>query len=699
MATNTFNISIQNGTVNNYIGYVVGESGYALPENVSVVGANLTSWDKQTGTIQVNNFSSTVNIIVNAYQETYTITKILTHITATGDSAISPDGVAAVFLRADDGFMLPQTITVVGCDYTYDSAGGILSLYDATGNVTITASAEALVGVVLYQNTTEEIRIGKTLTTVGSLTGTFRNECSITKPVFIVEQATLPTFNYAYISMFNRYYFVTEIKSIRYKLWEIYFDVDVLETYKTGILKLSPIVSRNEFYYNNKLVDNRRVSKVTKSVTRIANTQEPEVTLWETPTSMDLTSQTTLDGTSIVFVSKPRIVLTVNSIQPPLLTYGTTKMFTTSSANKKFLFDENELKHFYDVIKGFSFSGIFSNYDVSDLISVKIYPFNFYALNDNSWNLNEALMVGSTPAIEMGMCRSFDWYASKNNEFDMLHFYITSAHLNWIDFESTYSIFLPFYGFVNLPIDEIIDHYMCVKYVIDFNTGLCLAKIGYATDSQYNNFIEIMRFNFNIAIDIPFSTSNSNEIMRAILQTGALLLGAASFGVSTAISVPEVAASSAPQLTAGSQLVPAGTTATYSSYFDFEKGFTPKSDIIQKPYAEIGRKDLASTYARQADKFVHHLYRGGNGGNPAFDICSSPTPYILKMRPNYIEDTNFAKENGYPEYASHLLSSLHGYTECVNVKIQGEDFATALQHEIAEIKSRLENGVILPSSV
>ena len=113
----------------------------------------------------------------------------------------------------------------------------------------------------LYQNISELERVDKTsyLTPVSTIFGTLREECSVTNPSFILEYESVPNFNYIYIPILKRYYYVTEIRSIRYSLWEINCEVDVLMTYKNAILMQKGFIERNEFTYNDKIVDKKRV--------------------------------------------------------------------------------------------------------------------------------------------------------------------------------------------------------------------------------------------------------------------------------------------------------------------------------------------------------------------------------------------------------------------------------------------------------
>ena len=114
--------------------------------------------------------------------------------------------------------------------------------------------------VNLYQCTSEPERVDKTsyLTSIGTCLGALREECSIIRPSIIVQfEDGVPFANYIYIPIFERYYYITNITSIRQKLWRLECEVDVLFTYKNGINALNALIARQEFDYNNELIDNQ----------------------------------------------------------------------------------------------------------------------------------------------------------------------------------------------------------------------------------------------------------------------------------------------------------------------------------------------------------------------------------------------------------------------------------------------------------
>ena len=109
--------------------------------------------------------------------------------------------------------------------------------------------------IKIYNNTSEKVKVGKTLINVRDISGELKEACDIINPVIIISGENLSSYNYLYIPVFNRYYFITDIKVIRNNLWEISCHCDVLETYKNEIKIQKAIVARQENKYNLYLND------------------------------------------------------------------------------------------------------------------------------------------------------------------------------------------------------------------------------------------------------------------------------------------------------------------------------------------------------------------------------------------------------------------------------------------------------------
>ena len=103
--------------------------------------------------------------------------------------------------------------------------------------------------ITLYKNNSERNCVTKTLTNPRTLNGTLRQETSIKNPIItIAGDENTPFFNYAYIEDFARYYFITDIKSIRNGVWEISFLCDVLMSFKNDILNSYAVIDQTQEY-------------------------------------------------------------------------------------------------------------------------------------------------------------------------------------------------------------------------------------------------------------------------------------------------------------------------------------------------------------------------------------------------------------------------------------------------------------------
>ena len=122
--------------------------------------------------------------------------------------------------------------------------------------------------IILYKNRAENNRVDKTnyLESVGTLSGVMRDSSSINNFAVTFEYDTFPRFNYVYIVPFDRYYYVNDITSVNYGLWEMSLSVDVLMTYKDAILACTGFIDRNESDNNPYVIDKKIVVETGRDV-------------------------------------------------------------------------------------------------------------------------------------------------------------------------------------------------------------------------------------------------------------------------------------------------------------------------------------------------------------------------------------------------------------------------------------------------
>lgn len=113
--------------------------------------------------------------------------------------------------------------------------------------------------IELYRNTAEVNRVDKTdyLTRIDTLSGTLRDECSLLSPSIVYQSENVPTYNYVYIPIFNRYYYVTTLSSVGKNVWRMELNCDVLMSYKDSIFMLQGVIGRQENDFNDFLIDDK----------------------------------------------------------------------------------------------------------------------------------------------------------------------------------------------------------------------------------------------------------------------------------------------------------------------------------------------------------------------------------------------------------------------------------------------------------
>lgn len=133
--------------------------------------------------------------------------------------------------------------------------------------------------VYLYHNNSENKIIGKSLTSMGVLECTLKDDVSVERPTLIVSNTTqslisdtyLDELDYFYMPKFNRYYYVEEIKPMPGSRFMIRGAVDVLESFKSDILSLNVILDHSQITGANMYLDSPIWVANSKNSTSIIN--------------------------------------------------------------------------------------------------------------------------------------------------------------------------------------------------------------------------------------------------------------------------------------------------------------------------------------------------------------------------------------------------------------------------------------------
>lgn len=112
--------------------------------------------------------------------------------------------------------------------------------------------------ITLYKCSSENNRLDKTefLKDSFTISGELRSSLNILSPSFNIQsENNLIGYNYCYIPYLNRYYYISSMELIRNNIYAIRCSVDVLMSYKDAILGLEASVARNEYEFDETLVD------------------------------------------------------------------------------------------------------------------------------------------------------------------------------------------------------------------------------------------------------------------------------------------------------------------------------------------------------------------------------------------------------------------------------------------------------------
>ena len=98
--------------------------------------------------------------------------------------------------------------------------------------------------LILYKTTDPRNKLNKTLTAGKEILINLKRDDSKESPRIKISNTNLTdNYNYAYIEVFDRYYFINSITQLNYSLSELEFETDLLSTYKDIVLASTGLVS------------------------------------------------------------------------------------------------------------------------------------------------------------------------------------------------------------------------------------------------------------------------------------------------------------------------------------------------------------------------------------------------------------------------------------------------------------------------
>ena len=525
---------------------------------------------------------------------------------------------------------------------------------------------------------------GANLTPLLTVSGNFKNAQSILTPIVIIDtidslllvddngQVVLDDYkrplltsresskeiikaNYCYIDELERYYFISDIQVVNNDLIQLYLKEDVLYTYANQIKEHTAYISRNEFT-NTPLIEDRNEQLFYDKEVSYKDTVE--ITTGEAVNFAFNVSQ--LGTNNIIFsalskqtdyraglVDVPKDLPSFNSInefyttllsvdRPLLIPYIAgqyiAQLCLEKDSNKSYI--KNMLICPFDVTN-----------QTDTTKSLPIY------LGDN--NISD--MGSSTdPTQKVGNVHPMKALTS---DYLVVADFVVPDATSYLDYEPycQYEIFVPFYGYVTLPINKVRGKRILLYYALDWQKGTGMAFISMIFGAE-NRVIWNSQVDPFIHVELSTTNNYENKVAKNGVVTSTVL-GSLSAGISL---VAGVATANPLAIAAGAM----GLGKTIASSVQTSQG------IIDR--ANVGFTDgMLSQYSN-----------------------TKPFLRITKMKTtNTINKDNYAHLFGLPLYKSYKLKDLRGYTIISEINL--DDLDTAKSSELVELYSLLKGGVYL----
>lgn len=290
--------------------------------------------------------------------------------------------------------------------------------------------------------------------------------------------------------------------------------------------------------------------------------------------------------------------------------------------------------------------------------------------------------------------------------YSLGEFYVPRHFNNFADYDgyTVCRVWLPYYGYVDVSMNEVVGKYMEFLLRMDYRTGEGLYYIAVSDTSISNTYAPrvneanspyvgcriVSTVSCRIGVEFPIGQSGSAERIRNTI------LGAVK-------SVASVAGGYAvSQLGSGS-----GTKETAGTVID--KGRSEQNDRLRiQNKRQVNTTTSVKNYGYGTGSAVNEVFNAAatslsymhaqcqiDKPNNSMVLIGSPTSiHVVFYYPKLIE-SDYGALYGYPLGKSVQLGTLKGYTEVNKVHVEGTAFASATSQEKSMIVGLLMGGIIL----
>lgn len=298
--------------------------------------------------------------------------------------------------------------------------------------------------------------------TGGSVDVVLKNSTSFLSPTFLVS-ATLIDWNYCLYGA--RYYFVTDVVSVRNNLWEVHCVEDYLATWKAAILASTQYVEYSSNVFSEKLYD-ARCQQLTDCIWSTANASFPP-----SQAASPYNYLLTVNGKNTGAVTGFSTMFLVTPTELGLLNNA---LYTDSVLEELVQFITNPL----ETVVACRQTGLTPSHTTGSQIVLGTYE----------TNINAAKVTNTAESYTVNV--SIPWQYSDFRRMPQW----TSA-----------TLFLPYVGWVNLNTSDFLDaDSLMIRCLLDF-AGCEVVYLVYGAEGEAGNPIGMYQGNFGA--DVPVSNA------------------------------------------------------------------------------------------------------------------------------------------------------------------------------------------------
>lgn len=541
---------------------------------------------------------------------------------------------------------------------------------------------EGFTSIILYKQNSANNVVNKSLTLVDIIQGKFN--IPIALKTFTLDLDGNYVFNYIWIPLLNRYYYVNSIQKYTDTFTRYTFGEDVLMTWQTLIRNQNAFVTRQAGATNLDLVDNRYPLNDIYSEDNLVGFMEDTASAKsKVNCSLNFSIDPTLIGNFIYLATTKEkhgtpAVATRNVYNSPSSSLPAPEMHVSAQTHFYFL-DGQSVAELLFACLGDSATASY----LDGILWLPFDPedtFNLLVRESNNTTKRDAFYIGAKVLKNDGTFVNYTSTLTYNDRVDcagytkdnkkimsapyfvIKDFTITHINSDWRDYEpyTNYEIFIPFCQWVKVNSLDIFSNNsssdrLLIYYSMDMSTGQATAYLY-----NYTRGFIIWSGGCQLGIKLDITASNATENLKAKQSADLnMILGLVSSAVSIGIGV----VSENPIAIVGGVLSASNTIAS---------NVNTNRMLLNRASSSLGSNDGALYATDYVDCRI--------------------TRYLPVLTSD--EETIFYATNGKPYNKYTSLSSLSGYTEIGKIYFNPSNYAIS-QDEINEIVAILRDGVIL----